>query len=98
MVLGDALDAVPGELEGPELQLTLHDGGRRDVGEGFTGIFKVGDVVLSRLVEGHESTQELRERPRNGDVVIRGARRNRGLLDMQAREAEDQGPVPPCLH
>ena len=87
------LNAVPGELEGPELQLAFHDGGRRNVGEGFARIFEVGDVVFSRLVEGHESAQELRESARHRDVVARGARRDQGLLHVQAREAEDQGPV-----
>ena len=93
MVFGDTFDRIPRELHRPELQLAFHDGGRRDVGEGFAGIFKVGDVVFSRLVERHEGAQELRESPRNGDVVARGSRRDRGLLHVQAREAEDQGPV-----
>ena len=92
MVFGDALDAVSGELKRPELQLTLHDGGRRDVREGFSRILAVGDVVFSRFVESHEGAQELRKRPRNGDVVARGARRDRGLLHVEARKAENQGP------
>ena len=93
MVFGDALDTVPRELKSPELKLTLHDGGRRDVGEGFAGILEVGHVVLSRFVEGHEGAQELRESAGHRDVVARGSRRDRGLLHVQAREAEDQGPV-----
>ena len=54
MVFGDTFDRIPRELQRPELKLALHDGGRRDVGEGFAGILEVGHVVLSRFVEGHE--------------------------------------------
>ena len=93
VIFGDTFDRIPRELHCPELQLAFHDGGRRDVGEGFAGIFEVGHVVFSRLVERHESPEHLRESPRNGDVVARGARRDRGLLHVEAREAEDQTAV-----
>ena len=93
VIFGDTFDRIPRELHCPELQLAFHDGGRRDIREGFAGIFEVGHVVFSRLVERHKSPEHLRESPRNGDVVARGARRDRGLLHVEAGEAEDQGPV-----
>ena len=66
MIFRYALDAVARELERAELQLAFHDGGRRDVGEGFTRVLHVRDEVFSRLVERHESPEHLREGPGHG--------------------------------
>ena len=61
-------------------------------GKASPGYSKLGDVVLSRLVERHEGAQEFGERSGHGDVVVRGTRRDRGLLRVEAREAEKHGP------
>ena len=74
MIFCDGFDRVARELETSELQLALHDGGRRDVWEGLSGVLEVGDVVLSGLVERHEGAQEFGERSGHGDVVVRGTR------------------------
>ena len=50
MIFCDGFDRVARELETSELQLALHDGGRRDVWEGLSGVLEVGDVVLSEVV------------------------------------------------
>ena len=93
MIFCDGFDRVARELETSELQLALHDGGRRDVWEGLSGVLEVGDVVLSGLVERHEGAQEFGERSGHGDVVVRGTRRDRGLLHVEARKAENQRSV-----
>ena len=50
-------------------------------------------MVLSGLVERHEGAQEFGERSGHGDVVVRGTRRDRGLLHVEARKAENQRSV-----
>ena len=93
VVFGDALDAIARELEGSQLQLALQDSGRSDVRPGLSGVFQVGNVVRARLVEVHKGAQKLREGSRDGDIVARRARRDRGLLHVEARKAENQRSV-----
>ena len=62
-------------------------------GKASPGYSKLETWFLSGLVERHEGAQEFGERSGHGDVVVRGARRDRGLLDVEARKAENQRSV-----
>ena len=96
-VLRGSLHRIVRVLQAAQLHLRLQETvflpGRADGGHVLPRVGQQVDLRARVVVpEGHERSHQFREGARNGDVVLRHARRHRGLLCVHRRVAEHKRP------
>ena len=95
-VLRGSLHGVVRVLQAAQLHLRLQEAvllPRRADGGHVPRVGQQVDLGARVVVpKGHKRSHEFREGTRHGDVVLRHARRHRGLLRVRRGVAEHQGP------
>ena len=96
-VLRGSLHGVVRVLQAAQLHLRLQEAvflpGRSDERHVLPRVGQEVDLRARVVVpKGHKRSHEFREGTRHGDVVLRHARRHRGLLRVHRGVAEHQGP------